>query len=279
MRLQEISDLYSQLSAAEQEEVDITPCFLLQAQLGELDSAAMLTGGATETEATLVMGSDDTWEGGFYKVSGEITNSKRVTVRGNVTLILEAGSKLTIKSIGIYNGGSLTIKGSGELVADCTTTNESFAGIEVNENCTLVIESGTVYARGGASFGGSAGIGSSYNNSCGSIIIKGGNVTAVGVQSAAGIGGGYKGSGGSITITGGTVNATGVQGGAGIGAAKMAASAISQSAAVLLPQPAAPVIVPVSAAVNIIPAAPSSLPDSTVSATAKAAPAAPSPPA
>lgn len=203
MRLQEISDLYSQLSAAEQEEVDITPCFLLQAQLGELDSAAMLTGGATETEATLVTGSDDTWEGGFYKVSGEITNSKRVTVRGNVTLILEAGSKLTIKSIGIYNGGSPTIKGSGELVADCTTTNESFAGIEVNENCTLVIESGTVYARGGASFGGSAGIGSSYNNSCGSIIIKGGNVTATGCTgNSAGIGGGKYNTGGTVIATG-----------------------------------------------------------------------------
>ncbi len=213
-RLQDILNLYSQLTPAEQEAVDITPCFMLQAQLDEIDSAATLAGGADEASATPVTGNDDTWEDGYYKVSGEITNSNRVTVRGNVTLILEANSKLTIKSIFISNGSSLTIKGSGELVADCTTTNEGFAGIDVAEGSTLVIESGTVTARGGI---GSAGIGGHQKTSCGSITISGGNVTAIGADYAAGIGGGDSGNGGNITITGGTVNAIGVQRGAGIG--------------------------------------------------------------
>ena len=132
------------------------------------------------------------WNGGWYVVSDSVTIDQRVTVTGDVKLILTDGCQLTV------NGG-----------------------IQVSEGSTL-----TIYAQSGgtgileAISSDGAGIGGSSGNGAGTIIINGGTVNATGGGSGAGIGGGESHAGGTIIINGGTVNATGgPDGGAGIGGA------------------------------------------------------------
>ena len=96
---------------------------------------------------------------------------------------------------------------------------EYAAGIFVPEGKTLTIMgSGTLYATGGSH---GAGIGGTYNVSCGNIVIASGTVTATGTEECAGIGSGWANGAnitcGAITISGGTVTATGGYEGAGIG--------------------------------------------------------------
>ena len=103
------------------------------------------------------------------------------------------------------------------------------AGIVVETGRTLTITgTGSLEARGEdhsiASQSCGAGIGGRVNESCGTVIIESGTVTAIGGYCAAGIGGGGKygagsttGNGGNVTINGGTVTATGNDGAADIG--------------------------------------------------------------
>lgn len=136
---------------------------------------------------------------------------------------------------GIYipSGYTLTIEGNGTLNASSAYANASrddyyecyAAGIGGGrqQNCgNIVINGGTIVAKGGGSRYGSAGIGAGTTASCGDITITGGNVTATGGEGAAGIGSGTViSSCGNILIFGGTVTATGGNGtwgaGAGIG--------------------------------------------------------------
>ena len=179
--------------------------------------------------ATEVTESDTTWgddnNDGWYVVNSNVTISTRVTVTGDVHLILKDGFTLNAtKGINVSEGNSLTIyaqsagEGMGKLI---TTGSVSVAGIggiwfygADSANCTsgtITINGGMVKATGGYS---SAGIGgSSSGGAGGTITINGGTVTATGGTNAAGIGG----DGGNITINGGTVTATGGSGGAGIG--------------------------------------------------------------
>ena len=109
---------------------------------------------------------------------------------------------------------TLTIRGGGTLIAD--NSGESGAGIggSYQNDCgNIVIEGGNITAKGS----GGAGIGGGNNgHSCGTITIKGGTINATGSDYAAGIGSGEKGSCGAITISGGTISAMGGYG-AGIG--------------------------------------------------------------
>jgi len=114
---------------------------------------------------------------------------------------------------------TLTIRGGGTLIAD--NSGESGAGIggSYQNDCgNIVIEGGNITAKGS----GGAGIGGGNNgHSCGTITIKGGTITATGSDEAAGIGSGqaYDNANtcGTITISGGTVTATGGDHAAGIG--------------------------------------------------------------
>ena len=181
----------------------------------------------------------ETW----YVVNADVEITSRITVTGDVHLILADGAKLTAsKGIGVNSGSSLTIygqtNGTGELKATANTTD--VAGIS---GSNITINGGTVTAKGGrygAGIGGGtggigsnitisggtvnatggvrgAGIGGGNNGSGSYITITGGTVTATGGEYAAGIGGGYGGSGSNITITGGTVTAKGGRSAAGIG--------------------------------------------------------------
>ena len=194
--------------------------------------------GSTKTcpSATAVTGSDTTWGADdnvehWYVVNGNVTISSRVTVTGEVHLILADGCTLNAtKGINVTGDNSLTIyaQSTGADMGALTANSENLdisssrAGIGGNDNQpggTITINGGTVNATG-ASYMGTGGAGIGGGNGCagGEITINGGTVTANGGDNASGIGGGSDGgAGGNITITGGTVNANGSYGGAGIG--------------------------------------------------------------
>ena len=160
------------------------------------------------------------WEDGYvYRAAGNITIGQRVNVTGNVTLDLAEGATLTCAcGISVFPNNSLTIGGSGTLIADASHYEQA-AGIGGSErdgnhhSGAILINGGTVTANGGTY---SAGIGGSHYGS-GNVTINGGTVTAQGGRYGSGIGGGRYADGGSVTINGGTVTATAGLRGAGIG--------------------------------------------------------------
>ncbi len=173
------------------------------------------------------------WSEAWYVVNGNVKIASRITVTGDVNLILADGCTLNAQK-GIYVGSaaSLTIYGqstgdnAGELTARAYQVG-SCAGIGGNTGTdaahgNITINGGIITAE---SFGDAAAIGSgsgtgASGKSNGTITINGGTVTATArVSNGAGIGGGYANNidGGDIVITGGTVIATGAQNAAGIG--------------------------------------------------------------
>ena len=153
----------------------------------------------------------------------------------NLTIVLEADVGNLYNGIKIFSGVTFTIKDSskpstGSLNVKVSAHGASGNGAAINTSeGTLVIESGTVVAHGGAY---AAGIGTGFYtggtiNSGGRITINGGNVSAIGGAYGAGIGCGSASdyarsinalsNGGIITITGGTVEAKGGAQAAGIG--------------------------------------------------------------
>lgn len=145
------------------------------------------------------------WTNGWYVVEGTVAIDSRVTVTGDVKLILKNGANLTV------NGG-----------IDVSGTSNSF---------TVYAQSADESKMGGltataADETGNAGIGSSGRQTAGAITIHGGRVTATGgsrseqeesvipgeyeeiVYTGAGIGGGEKSACSTITINGGDVTAS-----------------------------------------------------------------------
>ena len=186
---------------------------------------------ATCTDAAEVTNADTAWgtsaSDTWYVVNGTMTigslSSKiRISVSGNVHLILTDGCSLTINGgIEVADGNSLTIYGqtgdTGSLLIQNVDNEKAGIGSASNTKCgSITINGGKVnVAKSGYN---GAGIGSGYQGDSGTITINGGIVTATGNGYSAGIGGGDRKSGGTITINGGTVTATGGRsGGAGIG--------------------------------------------------------------
>ncbi|MCF2665327.1 S-layer homology domain-containing protein [Oscillibacter valericigenes] len=215
--------------------------------------------GAEQTcnTAIVVTSEDTTWTTGWYVVTGDVTMGtadapKRVTVTGDVHLILADGCNFTVKGgIQVQDDDADITNGSANALAIyAQSTEESTMGRLTAQNAakgnagiggggyggnggTITINGGTVKATGGdgaAIGGGGSSSSGGYNagGSGGTITINGGSVTATcdsgggagiggGVGLDWGIGGyGAGGSGGTITINGGTVNATSTTG-AGIG--------------------------------------------------------------
>ena len=151
-----------------------------------------------------------------------------ITCLGDATITLADGTTNSVKGgrflyPGIYipAGHTLTIQGNGSLEAATQDRSGSglgsgagIGGISKVECGNIVIKSGNITALGSHR---SAGIGGTEGCSCGDITIEGGTVTAIGGYNAAGIGCGYNSSAGNITIAGGTVTATGGDDAAGIG--------------------------------------------------------------
>ena len=185
---------------------------------------------ATCTDAAEVTNADTAWgtsaSDTWYVVNGTMTigssSSKiRISVSGNVHLILTDGCSLTINGgIEVADGNSLTIYGqtgdTGSLLIQNVDEGKAGIGSASNIKCgSITINGGKVNAESGSN---GAGIGSGSYGDSGTITINGGIVTATSYGYSAGIGGGELRSGGTITINGGTVTATGGRsGGAGIG--------------------------------------------------------------
>jgi len=172
---------------------------------------------------------------GVYLVNSNLTESNhRITVSGNVTLILGDGKTLWVtKGFYVAKNNSLTIngqtQGTGALkIVKTDNADES----DVPDNCAAIGGNGVTYAEKGSVVGNitinggkvtaiggqyGAAIGGGFYETAGVQKITGGVVNLRGGQSAAGIGGGYDGDGGNVTISGGTVNTTGAGGAAGIG--------------------------------------------------------------
>lgn len=224
--------------------------------VGLLPTVALAEGGVsyldetgtsqTCASATEVTSSDTGWTTGWYVVQGTVEIGSRVTVSGDVHLILTDGCTLTVNG-GIQvqdnstestpNTNALTIYGQTQPVldADGNVTNNVgkliATGAKRDYNAVIGGNEGNGYGGSGGAVtinGGvvkaistdGAGIGGGfgdYGGSGGTITINGGNITASS-QFGAGIGGGEGvgdgGSGGEITINGGSVIATGVNGAA-----------------------------------------------------------------
>ena len=175
-----------------------------------------------------------TMDTGVYVVTKDVTLSQRLTVTGDVQLVLMDGTILVANAgINVPQGKTLTIWGQSGLysvpgealkthgtgVLNATGSNQS-AAIGGNRAETA----GDIFIRGGvintAGYYG-AGIGGGDIGVCGRITIDDGAVTATGYRGSAGIGGGGYSDGGFVTVNGGYVHAVGStqnkQAAAGIG--------------------------------------------------------------
>ncbi|MBQ6006913.1 MAG: SUMF1/EgtB/PvdO family nonheme iron enzyme [Kiritimatiellae bacterium] len=158
-----------------------------------------------------------TLESGWYVVTGDITNDTRITVSGDVNLILCDGASLTANA-GVNVGvdgtttNSLTVwaqsdgAGMGRLTAQGSLCAAGIGGGEYGSGGTVTVNGGEVTAQGGKQ---AAGIGGGYSGTGGTVTVNGGVVTATGGDRAAGIGGAWHGTGGTVAVNGGTVVAAG----------------------------------------------------------------------
>ncbi len=166
---------------------------------------------------------------------GDMTLLDGMTVLGtlpdNYKVSIAAGAHVTLSQATIQGEDSVDYKWAGltcEGDATITLTNYSrikgfcsdYPGIYVPEDCTLTINgNGTLRAE---SNGWAAGIGASFDQPCGNIVIDGGRILAHGGTYSAGIGG-TSANCGDITINGGTVWAYGGSRASAIGAGFAAA--------------------------------------------------------
>ena len=173
--------------------------------------------GRTQTRADLIPlnGDMNSWLSGWYLVTGEVTLTQRVQVKGDVHLILADGCSLTAqRGINLLEGNSLTIygqqEGTGALTATGAMHGESGIGGQYKENNSgaFTMNGGFVTAQGG---GYAAGVGGGGTNTGGdTITLNGGRLIAKSISAAAAVGGGaWDGVGLNVVFNGGYVEVTG----------------------------------------------------------------------
>ena len=147
----------------------------------------------------------------WYVIEDNVSISGKVTVNGDVHLILADGKTLTTKHIEIESG-SLTVYGQSEQSGKLSATGTISSGIYVKNGTKLTVNGGVVEATG-ASTGNSVGIQLGENRSAnGTMTVNSGMVKATGQPASSD---GYSSTGiavngsGSLTINGGEVTATG----------------------------------------------------------------------
>ena len=198
-------------------------------QIVEASTTYLDDTGTSQTCATFqcLDQSDTALSAGWYLVYDDLTINDRVSLSGDVNLILKDGKTLTsMKGISVPGTASLTVyaQSSSESTAGkllITDPEMFFSGIgndyklsDRDSHGNITIVGGVIEAKGGIS---GAAIGSALSASQGgNIVIKGGFVTANGTGGGAGIGSGANTDGGMVTINGGKVTATSI-GGAAIG--------------------------------------------------------------
>ncbi len=181
----------------------------------------------TAKAAEIVIDSTTTeWkQGNTYVLNENIEITGRIVVDGEATLVLNAGCTLTAsKGINVAVNNKLIIEGSGTLIASANADGQKHrAGIgsSQNQNCgTVIINGGTIIANkdsDGQAAGIGGGLGGANGGNGGIIEINGGKVMATGAGGGAGIGGGPGKSAVRISITGGEIDATGSADSAAIG--------------------------------------------------------------
>lgn len=153
-------------------------------------TAAMTINTGASVELTVV--SDSSFTGASTGYNGTVTNNRRIGYAG---INVKTGATLTVSS---YSTGTLTAQGGDAFSSyNNRTAIDAYSGAGIGTNgyestCgTIIIEGGTVYARGGSAI---VNMNSRYN----------GSYNYNGLNSGAGIGG----NGATIEITGGTVTAS-----------------------------------------------------------------------
>ena len=211
-----------------------------------------LKGKNKTAEALVMTGSEAKLEEAWYAVTEDVSYDNRITIDGDVNIILCDDATLTPnKGIGVDAGNSLTIWGqagstgtignapnieshnayiggtgtdsglitiNGGSISGNGGFNSASIGGGHEGTGNVVINNGTVNVRGGVQGAGIGGGGGTSESKISYITINGGTVTTTGGKLGAGIGGGGDNTNADITITGGTVNATGGQSAPGIGA-------------------------------------------------------------
>ncbi|MDD4798322.1 MAG: S-layer homology domain-containing protein [Clostridia bacterium] len=186
----------------------------------------------TALTAEYILSNSSTLTDGWYVVDSTFAYNSRVTISGNVHIILTDSADMTAsKGITVTGSNSLTIYGQskaekmGKLIATGGDDAAGIGGGDGGVGGIITINGGTVTAIGGVQ---GSGIGGGDGGAGGNITINGGMVTATSNNFGAGIGGGLGGAGGTIVISGDAeVKATGgsgfsgsvfaLGGGAGIG--------------------------------------------------------------
>ncbi len=165
----------------------------------------------------------------WYVVKNAVTIDNRVTVNGDVHLILADRAYLNAKQgIDVSDGNSLTIYGQTEAITGSTGKieangehgNAGIGGRTGQDGGNIKITGGIIEANGKTS---GAGIGGGDRGGC-NVTITGGDIKASS-ETGAGIGAGLLGRGGNITITGGSIKAHSAQG-AGIGGGHQSKGAV-----------------------------------------------------
>lgn len=165
-------------------------------------------------------------------VMGQLASNVKLTIAAGATITLQ---DVTINGVhdGAYDWAGITCAGNATIILKGTNIVRGFhgyfPGIFIPASHTLTIQgdgklTATPFDGGGGKARG-AGIGGialtvpAANGYCGNIIIKGGDITAIGGYNAAGIGAAADRNCGNITISGGKVTAKGGSDAAGIGSA------------------------------------------------------------
>ena len=176
---------------------------------------------------TSITSSTTQMSGGWYYISGNVTVSSRITVSGEVHLILEDGCNLTVdKGINVPSGDKLTIyaqsKGGNMGKLKATGSN---GGDGVGDTKGGIGGDAGIGGNGGAGAARNSKTSGNSGSNAGTITVNGGEVTATGGNggngsngwayggggAGAGIGGG--GGGGGCTATG--IGDNGESGGSG----------------------------------------------------------------
>ncbi|HIW39488.1 MAG TPA: hypothetical protein IAA36_00785 [Candidatus Eubacterium pullicola] len=168
-----------------------------------------------------------TWNDGWYVVDGTVEIDSRVTVTGDVKLILKDGANLIVNGgISVPSGSTFTVygqqDGTGNLTSNGTNGTAGIGGTADNVNFgTIVLAAkGKITATGDTRAAGIGGGGRMNNGQSvdGTIHIYCGTIEATGGNWAAGIGGGADSvTNCEIIIDGGTITAQGGENNVGIG--------------------------------------------------------------